>query len=243
MANLTFGNGITDARGSVGGTTFSRNASGAFARARVKGINPQTERQTVRRTQFAGVSSLAKTLPATIINNWRTFAAQFTLINKNGQPFTPSWLMMFQSVNSNLQRLGIDAVTLSPLSTAGPTSGVSFNPAPTTRSAISIAGQLTELRLEETLVAPAGSQELAVISATRPQRQSLGLTSRQMVDLPGVFEVSNQFPLTLTETYTSVFGTGAIAGDRIFLSIKSINGANGIASPEALTFIDVVAST
>ena len=54
---VKFGGGLTDARGSIAGNTFSRNHFGAFVRARVTPTNPNTDRQVHVRASLAFLSA------------------------------------------------------------------------------------------------------------------------------------------------------------------------------------------
>ena len=49
MALVQYGGGIVDARGSIGGNTFSKCAGGHYMRARTKPVNPKSALQQTRR--------------------------------------------------------------------------------------------------------------------------------------------------------------------------------------------------
>lgn len=76
MARVTFGGGIVDARGSVGGTTFSRNAAGSYMRARVKPTDPNTAAQSAQRAIIAAVSSAWRALTSAERSAWSVFATE-----------------------------------------------------------------------------------------------------------------------------------------------------------------------
>jgi len=61
-------------RGKIGGTVFSRNKAGAYARARVTPVNPQTVRQQTARYSFGNNSILFQNLSPETKNCWNTFA-------------------------------------------------------------------------------------------------------------------------------------------------------------------------
>lgn len=66
---------IGELRGSISGQTYSRNARGAYVRARVTGTNPNTVAQQNARTAFGSASTLFKSLNPTVKANFATFAS------------------------------------------------------------------------------------------------------------------------------------------------------------------------
>ncbi|MEX0594916.1 MAG: hypothetical protein WD512_00315 [Candidatus Paceibacterota bacterium] len=61
-------------RGKIGGTVYSRNKSGAYARAKVTPVNPQTVRQQTARYSFGNNSILFQNLSVSAKDCWETFA-------------------------------------------------------------------------------------------------------------------------------------------------------------------------
>lgn len=61
-------------RGKIGGTVYSRNKAGAYARARVTPVNPQTVRQQAARYRFGNMSILFQSLSTMQKNCWESFA-------------------------------------------------------------------------------------------------------------------------------------------------------------------------
>jgi hypothetical protein len=62
-------------RGKIGGTVYSRNKSGAYARAKVTPVNPQTVRQQTARYNFGNMSILYQNLSAAAKDCWQVFAS------------------------------------------------------------------------------------------------------------------------------------------------------------------------
>jgi hypothetical protein len=75
MALILLGNMVQDARGSVNGTTFSRNKYGAYARAKVSPVQPRTTLQLDQRAIFATASQGWRNLTATEMAAWASWAA------------------------------------------------------------------------------------------------------------------------------------------------------------------------
>lgn len=98
---------VTDARGSVGGVTYSRNRGGAYSRARVAPINVRSTKQTQVRANFAANSKAwSGTLTAAQRTAWTNFAASNPRVNILGAPIIISGLAMFNSLNQVLTQLG-----------------------------------------------------------------------------------------------------------------------------------------
>jgi len=62
-------------RGKIGGTVYSRNKAGAYARAKVTPVNPQTVRQQTARYRFGNMSILYQTLSGALKDCWQVFAS------------------------------------------------------------------------------------------------------------------------------------------------------------------------
>lgn len=86
MALVKFGGGVVDARGSIGGTTFSKNRYGQYMRARTTPVNPDTDRQGEVRTAVQFLAPYwSSTLTAAQRAAWEVYAAAITRTNKLGE--------------------------------------------------------------------------------------------------------------------------------------------------------------
>lgn len=101
---IQLGGVALDARGSIGGMTFSRNRFGNYVRARTTPVNPNTGRQNAIRS---AVSSLAQQwsniLTQTQRDEWEVYADAITRSNKLGQQIKLTGFNMF--IRSNSVRL------------------------------------------------------------------------------------------------------------------------------------------
>jgi hypothetical protein len=112
MAVIKLGGGVSDIRGSIGGTTFSRGPAGAYARQRVKPINPATVHQQDRRALVSLLSTYwSATLTPEYRANWNTFAAATNMTNKVGDVVHITGLSHFLRLNAlrELAHVGIQA--------------------------------------------------------------------------------------------------------------------------------------
>lgn len=86
MALVKYGAGVIDMRGSVAGTTFSKNRSGQYARARTKPVNPNTARQDDVRSALSLVTvRWAQTLTALKRTAWNLYASNVAMKNRLGE--------------------------------------------------------------------------------------------------------------------------------------------------------------
>jgi len=86
MALVKFGGGIIEMRGSIGGTTFSRNSTGNYARAKTTPINPQTAlQQTVRAAMAFLTDRWSATLTANQRTAWNLYASSVQVLNRIGE--------------------------------------------------------------------------------------------------------------------------------------------------------------
>jgi len=130
MANIRFGGGIADARGSIGGTTLSRGSGGAIARTRVKGVNRRSVLQSTRR-QVAGRLSLywSSTLTGPERSAWSNYAAATPWANKLGDTIYLSGIAMFIRTNT------LRAITGQAVSPTAPTTPGQATPLDVTATA------------------------------------------------------------------------------------------------------------
>lgn len=104
MALVKYGQGVAQMSGSIGGTTYSRNASGAYARNRSIPVNPNTARQQgVRNNLSALVDAWSADLTEVQREQWRLYAANVSVKNRLGDDIFISGFNMF--VRSNTARL------------------------------------------------------------------------------------------------------------------------------------------
>jgi hypothetical protein len=113
---VRYGGGITDARGSIGGQTHSRNRYGAYVRARTTPINPNSTRQSAIRAVVADVSAYwSDTLTIAQRAAWAVFAAAVSAKNKLGETIYLSGFNQFVKSNIALVNGGKAMVTTGPI--------------------------------------------------------------------------------------------------------------------------------
>jgi len=107
MANILFGAGIADARGSVGGVTFSHGAGGAIMRTRIKPNNPATNSQALRRGVLSNlVARWGQTLDDTQRGLWDDYAGATPWVNKLNQSIVLTGMQADLLINGARVRTG-----------------------------------------------------------------------------------------------------------------------------------------
>lgn len=100
MALVKYGGGIIQMSGSIAGTVFAHNASGRYARARSKPVNPSSALQVARRTALSYMSEYwHETLTPAIRTGWATYANGVSMKNRLGEPTKLSAFNHFLRVN------------------------------------------------------------------------------------------------------------------------------------------------
>jgi hypothetical protein len=116
MALFKLGGIVVDARGSLGGLTFSRNKSGAYGRARVKPINPNTPRQTAIKSIMAFISQLWRSGTSVAERaEWAVFASNVPATNKLGESINLSGYNQFVKSNMVAKNAGLPEILNGPV--------------------------------------------------------------------------------------------------------------------------------
>lgn len=130
MAKIKLGALAQDVRGSVAGTTFSRNRYGSIARQKVSPVQPRTTRQLAQRAIFTSGSQAWRTLTALVMGQWATFAANHPIVDVFGDAQTLSANAAYTRIYANAVTGGLPAptdppvdVTPGPLMTSAPAVG------------------------------------------------------------------------------------------------------------------------
>lgn len=104
MAILKLGELVAGIRGTVGGTIYSANKAGPFARRWSKGPNPQTSKQTVQRGMMTTHSAPWLALAQADRDDWDTYAAEPAqeLTNSLGEAYYASGYNWYCRINTHL---------------------------------------------------------------------------------------------------------------------------------------------
>lgn len=121
MALVKLGGLAQDVRGSMNGTTFSRNRGGAYVKTKVSPVQPVSGFADAARAIF---SALSKNWGSTLTDDqraaWATFASTHTYVNVFGDAITLSGIAMFMAVNRPILQCGFAQISDPPVDFSAP---------------------------------------------------------------------------------------------------------------------------
>lgn len=123
-ASVTYGGGVTEFRGSIGGSVFSINHAGAYVRKKSYNIRPQRPQTAIKQSVFGYLCNYYKDfLTSGEKTAWETYASNTPLTNRLGETYYMTGMQAFIRTNVAHIQCGL-AVT----DTAPGTSGIGSPP-------------------------------------------------------------------------------------------------------------------
>lgn len=104
--------GITNISGKSGGSVFAHNKNGNYVRRLGIATQPQTAKQTLKRSMFGIISRMWGELNKDQRDAWKTFGAEHPKTDQFGDSRPLTGRQAFISVNSNLQTIGESPLVL-----------------------------------------------------------------------------------------------------------------------------------
>lgn len=203
MPLIAFGGGVTDARGSMQGNTFSRSKAGNYLRGRTKPVNPRSALQNTRRARVAFLSKYwSGTLTEQQRTDWRAYALGTSWTNKLGQAIEINGLAAFMRLNALALLYSSTVLADAPLA-LGHAGGVT----------LSFAAESDTSKLQ--LAEPGGAFDkdttghfLMIFAGlpTEPGRIAMPKGFRYVSHVAGDDVAPPTFPLELTAPYTMTEG-------------------------------------
>lgn len=215
---IKFGAIVTEARGSIGGHTASRNTYGAYFRTKVTPINPATNSQQIVRSSLTAIAQRWRTLTDAQRAGWSSLASEVSRTNVFGDESKLTAFNMFLRLNRELNNIGHPALTEAPNipSVASFTSLTLV--ATVTGGVVSLAFTPTPVPAGHSLVISVTPQLSAGINFVESEYRKIAVRS------PGITS-----PVALTVPYATMFGA-PILGKRIFARAKFVHEASGFSS-------------
>jgi hypothetical protein len=238
MAQIKFGSGIAGMSGKAGGVVYSRGRSGAIARNWVKPVNPRSSRQVAQRSILTAASGSWSVLTDAQKQAWNDYAAGFTLLNRLGEPYTPSGRQMYVSINNNLINAGQAQIDVPTIYVDRP---VIVNKG--AFSGLGNTGVVTALHLTAYNITDLSGTDINYsIQMTPPLKSSLGPNSaarllRQVFSGVPVFAGGPPAIKDLTSAYNATFGAPvASAGQQVWFTITFVDIVVGLTTVTELDF-------
>lgn len=216
MAIVKFGGGLSDMRGSIAGTTFSRNSAGAIARQKVTPVNPNTVKQSAIRATFSTIAAAWRTLTDAVRSQFNLYAPDYVHYNVFGDNMPLTGQQLFQKLS-----MWRNSVNLAPASSCNPPVDV---PSPTAaRITFDTAGPIAEI---ENLGATSATERIAIY-ATAPYSSGIRFVSSNKYKLLGYkTNTTAAGDFDLAAAYAAYFGTAIAAlpvGSKIAVRMVRVN--------------------
>ena len=229
MAKILNGGGVAEIRGSIAGTTFSRNRGGAYTRNRVSPVQPQTSFQLAQRARFTQLSKAwGGDLTQGQRDGWDAFALLFPVIDVFGLQTILTGEQMYVRINTRLlagDRPRID------------TAPVDQNVGELTTATVGVT-VLPSLVMEITFTpTPLGSDDGMQILFAPPSPPGRNFIKNQ-IRLIKTDAGASVSPLDFTIEYVARFGA-PVAGQKVAGLVRILRSTNGAISTPVRTDIIV----
>lgn len=238
MALVKLGGLAQDVRGSMNGTTFSRNRGGAYVRQKVSPVQPVSEYSSRARGFFSTLSQRWATgLTDPQRQAWGTFASTHTYVNVFGDAITLSGIAMYQAVNRAILQIGKPYLDDPPTDFSAPAVN-SCVPVP-----LETANVLDTLAQTTTLTEALGASQTLYVFATAPLPPGRQPQKNE-------FKLINPFAYALVGLTTSFYADyiarlsnpGVSVGQKIWFRVAVLDWSTG-AVGVGLTAFGAVAAT
>lgn len=225
MATIRYGGGIVDARGSAGGTTFSRNASGGYSRARVAGTNPATNPQGLIRSLFGAAAAAWRSLTEAQRMAWIAAATtgQGLYIDRLGNAAHYSGQQLYMKLRQ-VQESYVYGGGGNGTGSGGDPPPVSAPPDVQTGNVILTTTALDVLSALTVTIDKAPATNSLLVYASPPVSAGIMRPSstsyKLLIALDDVVEESS---VSLAAAYTAVYGAGLAVGEKIWLRFAPVS--------------------
>jgi len=209
---------VTQASGSVGGTTYASNQGGLYMRARSTPTNPNTGFQATVRTFFRTImNAWTNTLTSAQRSAWDTYAKNTPIVNSLGDSKPIGANAMFLRTNSVVLQAGLTLVTAAPT-----TYDLGSFTAPTFTVAASSSSATAAFTTTDSWHASGGA---LLVYASRPQNPSINY-------FKGPFRLAKVILGTATspQTFTLPFVAGG-TNSCVFMKVSALQPDGRLSQP------------
>jgi hypothetical protein len=221
MASIKLGSIASDIRGSIGGTVFSRNGGGAYAKQRIKGTNPNTVGQQLVRSICSGFFTAWALLSAAVRTDWATWASNITLVNRLGDNINVSGYNMYCRTKALIERLSMTMPAAAPTVMALPSSD------PTVAVTPSSGGKILSIAFDNAMQWATEVGGVLIVYQGKPQNATKNSYS-------GPFNIMGTIngavsPPTSPASMPSLYSMGV--GEKIFCQFRILMADGRLSNP------------
>ena len=215
MARIVYTGLVSSINGSIGGTTFQRNAYGFTIKKKPNIVNPNRVLQQARKATLQNVSQAWATLTGAQRSNWASYATSYPVPSR----LNPSAYLSGQALwlRTNLLRLQYGAARLDTI-----TSTLQDTLSLGSIGLVNSGGHLTYS--DATTSALGNMVELIYLSQSVKVSQ---LYDRSRTRFIGMMNINGTHSIDLAAAYTSIFGLLPNGGTYVFLKRVYLNTTNG----------------
>lgn len=223
FALLKFGGGVADVRGSIGGTVFSRNRYGAYARNRTIPVNPGSTAQTKIRATLGQIrNAWFSVLTQTQRDAWAVYATNVEMVNRIGETIHLTGWNMFARTNAallyNNESIIADAPTDFSLAEQDATLSIT----------VSEATQLISVAFDDSLVWCDEVDSHLLIYASRPQNPTVNFF-KGPYRIAGKISGDATTPPSSPQTLAVPFAV--VAGQKVFVQARIVRADGRLSEP------------
>jgi hypothetical protein len=223
--------GLGELRGSSGAATASRNRYGAYIRARVVPVNPNTDNQNDVRDFFAFLAQGWRELTESQRTSWTSIAQQVPITDSLGQSMILSGNAMYAKVNILRRQVGDAIIDDAPALDQAPvilTSTATVDDGPTMSLAYTADGGIATNNI--------------IVRATSTRSPGKTYVGRGELKQIFTFAGNAASPAVVIAGYNAIFGTGwqTQLGMEIIFELQGVS-ENGLPGATFRTRADVVA--
>lgn len=217
MAKIKLSAIVSEMRGKLNGSVFSKNRGGAYLRTKVTPVNPQTIAQGNVRALLTTLSQGWRALTEAQRLAWNSAVSAFTSTDIFGDIKTPSGINLYNKLNLNLGAIGE-----APISTPPVAVGVGY------LSALSLAADASAGTIAATFTAEGASADQTVIVEATPCLSAGKSFVKSEFRQIGTFAGDATSPQAIGAMYVAKFG--AMTEDKkIFVRMKFVDKNTGVA--------------
>lgn len=221
MASVKFSALVSEMRGKLNGSVFSKNRSGNYLRNKVTPVNPQSTDQQAVRSLLSAVSQSWRQLTQAQRDAWINASANFPYTDIYGDSKILSGQAFYNKLNLNLLKIGAATIQTPPSSSDLPSlSGISLTVTKSTgTSAVVVTADW--VASDE----PANAQIL--VSATPPVGAGIGFVKNKFRDI--AILAIGAGPAVISTAYAAKFGTVSV-GQKVFILLQVVDDETGLVS-------------
>lgn len=217
MAKFTPGAAVSEIRGKIAATVFTKNAAGAAIRNRVTPINSRSTKQTQARQRLAALSAGWRGITQAQRDGWNSASPNFPQQDSLGQTIFLTGAQLYIRSNANLLLVGASQIVAAPIPASFPVIAL---------GAVTMAAGVLTIAFTPTPV-PAGFS--LVVSATPAGSQGKSFIQESSFRFLGSVPAAGVSPSVQTSNYAAAFGSAPAAGTKLFVKLFLVQNSSGLA--------------